>query len=112
MRGKYEKEYNRDFIIDKQQFVQSLYGEDNGRSRARLIRNLRIAIESELTSRQTEMIKLYYLSQMNMVEIAYELGINKSTVSRTLKRGRARLRRCLKFGAADLLREYQELEEE
>ena len=40
---------------------------------------------------------------MSMEAIAKELGVNKSTVSRTLKRGRQRLYRCLRYGAANLL---------
>ena len=35
--------------------------------------------------------------------IAQQMGVNKSTVSRTLKRGRQRLYRCLRYGAANLL---------
>ena len=36
-------------------------------------------------------------------DITKEFGVNKSTVSRTLKRGRQRLYRCLRYGAANLL---------
>ena len=38
-----------------------------------------------------------------MVEIGRELGVDKSTVSRTIKRGEARLRRCLRYGAKQFL---------
>ena len=46
---------------------------------------------------------LYYGQNMSMEAIAKEFGVNKSTVSRTLKRGRQRLYRCLRYGAANLL---------
>ena len=40
-----------------------------------------------------------------MPQIARQLGVNKSTVSRTIHRGEARLRRCLRYGADSLLEE-------
>ncbi len=42
---------------------------------------------------------------LTMEEIGTQLGVDRSTVSRTLKRGEARLRRCLRYGAAALLRD-------
>ena len=39
---------------------------------------------------------LYYGQNLSMEAIAQKLGVNKSTVSRTLKRGRQRLYRCLR----------------
>jgi DNA-directed RNA polymerase specialized sigma24 family protein len=48
---------------------------------------------------------MYYGQNKTMDAIAKELGVNKSTVSRTLKRGRQRLYRCLRYGAASLLSE-------
>ena len=38
-----------------------------------------------------------------MRQIGQELGVDKSTVSRTIKRGEARLRRCLRYGAGAFL---------
>ena len=40
-----------------------------------------------------------------MREIGEKLGVDKSTVSRTIKRGEARLRRCLRYGAKAFLEE-------
>ena len=50
---------------------------------------------------------LYYGQGMSMEAIAKQLGVNKSTVSRTLKRGRQRLYRCLRYGAANLLEQAE-----
>ena len=61
-------------------------GEDNSEQLERLRRNLRRVRSAELTGRQAEMIHLYY-----------DLGITKSTVSRTLARGRERLKRYLQY---------------
>ena len=43
------------------------------------------------------MIELYYDQGKTMTKIARQLRVNKSTVSRTLARGRARLKKCLKY---------------
>jgi len=60
------------------------------------------ALREELTPRQREMLHLYYAKQMPMKLIARELGLNPSTVSRTLKRAREKLERCLRYCGADL----------
>ena len=72
-------------------------GEDNSEAIARLRRNLRRVRREELTSRQAEMLHLYYDLGRSMPRIAQELGVNKSTVSRTLARARARLKRYLRY---------------
>ena len=71
--------------------------EDNSEQMARLRRNLRRAREQELTKRQREMVALYYDRGMTIPRIAEELGLNRSTVSRTLRRARDRLFRCLRY---------------
>ena len=72
--------------------------ETNDEQLARLRRNLRKARVQELTPRQQEVLALYYDQGLKMVEIARELGIDPSTVSRTLSRAKARLYRCLRYG--------------
>lgn len=67
-------------------------------------RRLKKALHTELTPRQREYVERYYLRQMRMQDIAEEMGVNVSTVSRTIKRGRARLHRCLRYGGGALLR--------
>ncbi len=71
--------------------------EDNGEQITRLRRNLRLARERELTERQREMVALYYDQGMTMPQIAERLGVNRSTVSRTLRRARDRLHRFLRY---------------
>lgn len=61
------------------------------------------ALDEELTPRQRQVVHMYYVDQMLMTEIAAMLGVNVSTVSRTLCRGRDRLRRCLRYGGRALL---------
>lgn len=70
---------------------------DNSERLERLRRNLRQARERELTPRQRQLLELYYDQGMTIPQIAEELGLNRSTVSRTLRRARDRLYRCLRY---------------
>lgn len=63
----------------------------------RLRRNLRLAREQVLTPRQKEVLTLYYDYGLTMGQIACRLGLNHSTVSRTLQRARERLYQCLRY---------------
>ncbi len=71
--------------------------EDNSERLERLRRSLRQARERELTPRQRQLLELYYDRGMNIPQIAEELSVNRSTVSRTLRRARDRLYRCLRY---------------
>lgn len=84
-------------------YVQAMSG-DNRSQRQQLRRHLLRALEEDVTPRQREMLTLYYAAGLNIPAISRRLGVNKSTVSRTLHRGEARLRRCLRYGAGKLLR--------
>ena len=77
--------------------------EDNSQQMARLKRNLARALREDVTARQRQFLLLYYGERLNMRQIGEKLGVDKSTVSRTIKRGEARLRRCLRYGAGSLL---------
>ena len=73
------------------------HAEDNSDQLERLRRTLRRAREQELTPRQREILALYYDRGLKMPQIARKLGINRSTVSRTVKRAKERLYRCLRY---------------
>lgn len=81
---------------------------DNQAQHSRLKQNLALAMAQDITPRQREFLSLYYSQGKNMREIAEALGVDKSTVSRTIKRGQTRLARCLRYGAAPLLRSLEE----
>ena len=55
--------------------------------------------------KQRRYMTMYYVDGMSLQQISRAEGVNKSTVSRTMKRGRERLHRCLRYGAAALLEE-------
>lgn len=71
--------------------------ENNDEQLARVKKNLTRAIQNELTPRQQRTLLMYYSEGKTVVEIAAALGVNPSTVSRTLARARERLRRCLQY---------------
>ena len=77
---------------------------DNSKEISRLKRNLIRALQEDVTPRQRQTLLLYYSDGLNMREIGERLGVDKSTVSRTIKRGEHRLRRCLRYGAEAYLR--------
>ena len=63
----------------------------------RLRQNLTRAREQELTRRQQEVLTLYFDQGMTMSQIARELGVSASTISRTVRRAKRRLYKCLKY---------------
>ena len=73
------------------------HAETNEARLSRLRRNLRQARERELTARQRQILALYYDRGLKMSQIAQKLGVNRSTVSRTVKRAKQRLYRCLRY---------------
>lgn len=61
------------------------------------------ALHEDVTEKQRRYMLLYYGEGLNMNEIGEREGVDKSTVSRTIRRGEERLRRCLRYGAKRLL---------
>ena len=70
---------------------------DNSQRRQRLLRNLPRAVAAELTPRQRQMVDMQFQEELTVTEIARRLGVNKSTVSRCLRRARQRLYSRLRF---------------
>lgn len=89
--------------IDYQQYLKH-NASDNSEMLDKMCLSLNRAIRSELTPNQLRVIAFYYVEQMKMAAIAKMLGVNVSTVSRTIKRGRARLQRCLKYSTPEFFR--------
>ncbi len=90
------------YLADLAVYTQFM-ADDNSAQISRLKRNLAHALRQDITPKQREYLMLYYGEGLNLREISQRLGVNKSTVSRTMKRGRQRLYRCLRYGAASLL---------
>ena len=85
-----------EFCADKQ--ISALIGDsETGGKQSLMIKIMRSVIENELSERQRQMIGLYYFRRMNVPEIAEMLGVNRSTVSRTLSRGRRNILEKMKY---------------
>lgn len=70
---------------------------DNSLRLERLSHNLPLALEQELTPRQRQIVEMCYFQGMRVTDIAVELGLTKSSVSRTLRRARERLYHSLRY---------------
>ena len=54
-------------------------------------------IREELTELQRQTLIAYYFQEQTIPEIAAQRGVNKSTVSRTLRRAEEKIRRYLRY---------------
>lgn len=81
---------------DLQSWLKSIAG-TNDDTVKRLKRHLPEAIREELTPRQQQILQLHYFEHLKGPEISEKLGVNRSTVSRTLDRAESRLKRVLKY---------------
>ena len=93
----------RHYAADMAVYSRQMAG-DNSRELSRLKRNLIRALQEDVTEKQRTVLLLYYAEGYNMREIGEKLGVDKSTISRTIKRGERRLQRCLRYGAEAYLR--------
>ncbi len=90
-------------------YMRQVQQEDgDGEQHGQLIQNLVRCIREDVSPRQRVVLLLYYGKQLSQPEIAAQLGVNKSTVCRTIKRGEQRLRQCLRYGAQRYLMSMQE----
>lgn len=106
----HSKPYRRRRLRTEQAVYAGLLALEDEAQLAQASRCLAQALQQEVTQRQRQMLSLYYGQRMTMEEIAQTLGVDRTTVSRTLKRGEARLQRCLRYGSAALLGQAAEEE--
>ena len=91
------KRRNNALSGEMQLWLREMAG-DNSQQRERLLRNLRLAREQELSPRQQQVLQMYYDQEMTIPAIARLLEVQPSTVSRTMKRARQRLYNYLRYG--------------
>lgn len=70
---------------------------NNEENLARLRKNLALAIQEELTPRQQEILQMILSEGLSQAQIAKKLGVEKSTVSRTVARAKKKLERVLRY---------------
>lgn len=87
---------NNEFYGDMAAWLRA-NAQDNDGELLRLKRNLRLARQEALTARQRQLLRMNFEQNKTVTEIAQELGVNKSTVSRTLLRDKRRLYQCLRY---------------
>lgn len=99
-----QKRLNSDFLGDAEfcadKRISAIIGgvsESSGAQRKLMIKIMRSVVENELSERQRQVINLYYFQKVNIPEIAKMLGVNRSTVSRTISRGRRNIMEKLKY---------------
>lgn len=96
MRNRYLDARSGDWLGDL-----SIWLQENSNSNSELVlrlrQNLARARAQELTRRQQEVLQLYFDQGMNMSQIARELGVSSSTISRTVRRAKRRLYKYLKY---------------
>ena len=97
-----------DYRADMAAYMNFIQGEGNGEEHSRLKQNLVRCLREDISPRQRTVLLLYFAKKMSQPEIAAALGVNKSTVSRTIKRGEQRLRQCLRYGARRYLLDMRE----
>lgn len=61
------------------------------------LQRIQRVIQGELTPLQKQTLIAYYFQEQTIPEIAAQRGVNKSTVSRTLRRAEDRLRKYLRY---------------
>ena len=98
------------YAADMAEYMRQI-APDNSAELSRLKRNLLRALREDITPRQRETLFLYYAQGLTMRQIAEQLGIERSTVSRTIQRGEQRLQRCLRYGAEGYLLSMEEREQ-
>ena len=79
----------------------------NTDSMDRLKQNLIRCLNEDITPRQKTLLTMYYVQQLSQTEIARQLGVDPSTVSRTILRGERKLQRCLRYGAERYLKHME-----
>ena len=87
---------NNEFYGDMAAWLRA-NAQDNDGELLRLKRNLRLARQEALTARQRQLLRMNFEQNKTVTEIAPELGVNESTVSRTLLRAKRRLYQCLRY---------------
>ena len=74
------------YAADMAVYARALSEENTNADTMKTLReNVLIAIRQELTGKQREYIQLYYAEGLNMSQIGERVGVDKSTVSRTIK---------------------------
>ena len=81
---------------------QNMQGEDNRAEFERLKKILPVAIQQCMTEKQREYFLCYFVEGLNFNAISERYGVDRSTISRTLRRGMNNLYKCLRYSVPGL----------
>lgn len=99
--------YSKAEIIEFQMNAKAMEEWEQGDTNADFLNHcknaVKVALERELNDRQRQIYVMYYIDGVTIPQIAAIMGVNKSTISRTLKRANERLAKVLRYSAPNLL---------
>ena len=95
--NRHERVYMSDISENVVSFSLYLQKGTNNKDRQRMMKILYRAMQLELTDRQRDCITMYFLKGMKMKDIATDLCLSKSTVSRHIKVATRKLRRIASY---------------
>lgn len=97
--------HNRVFLTDDYEAMASydLYQQKgtNSRDRQQMMKILARAMQMELTDRQRDCMTMYFLNDMKMKDIAADLGLSRSTVTRHIQAATRKLRKVAAYYNCD-----------
>ena len=107
-----EREFDvTQFKQDRQAYAEwfraKFSADDEENAAQNLSKMIYAAIRYELTDLQRAYFTSYYLEGLTMEEIGETYGVNKSTVSRTVKRSRNRIERVLKYSSPKFMQIWE-----
>ena len=76
---------------------RSAEGDEPSEKLARLVAHLPRAIEEELTPRQRQIVHLHFYDGLSVTQIAQQLNVHPSTVTRSLQRSARKLQHILLY---------------
>ena len=84
-------------IASMDQFKKICSQQNTNTEYKKMIKSLKNIVDGELTAKQKLCISLYYGDMKKMSEIAQELGIGVSSVSRHIKKAKQKLQKTMTY---------------
>lgn len=97
-----------DLLSNAHKYKKWIEGESNADDLAHAKRMVCVAIQEELTERQATCFLMYFAMGRTITEIARLLGVNKSSVSRTLVAAKKKIHRCVRYSSPRLCHAFDQ----
>lgn len=86
-----------DFVYEKVAYLSYISGNTNADDRKKMLNVLNKAISAELTDQQRYCLLEHYIHGRRMKDIAKELSLHPSTVTRHIRRAKEKLRHIASY---------------